>query len=269
MAGIKHACEARDNQAALYLGLNVEWSMAEALKVGRVSPYTLTEKTMEFLKPLLLSQSYIASVHSLEAEMPQIYDGWCAAVSTKDPVIVGEWYRTHQEIIDLDKHHCYPVGLPCGNIFRSNFYMYPDMACDLSKRWLDVRALPHGRIVVNRTLRCRNQSISYAFLKKYLNEITFVGLLEEYEDFFNNVGRCDHILCYNAHEIAELIEGARFFIGNQSLCFSIAEALKVPRILEVCSELPNVIPVGKNAFDFLYQGPFEYYVDKLYNGKED
>ena len=41
------------------------------------------------------------------------------------------------------------------------------------------------------------------------------------------------------------------YIGNQSFFFSIAEGLKVKRLLEVCEICPNVIPNGGTWGQFL------------------
>ena len=50
---------------------------------------------------------------------------------------------------------------------------------------------------------------------------------------------------------------SKFFIGNQSIAFPMAEALKVPRLLEAEPLFPVVQPVGKNAYDFYFQSHFE------------
>jgi hypothetical protein len=67
----------------------------------------------------------------------------------------------------------------------------------------------------------------------------------------------------NFLELARVIAGCKFFIGNQSFPFAVAEGLKVPRALELCFECPNVIPEGPQAYDFLYQPQFEKIVREL------
>lgn len=42
-----------------------------------------------------------------------------------------------------------------------------------------------------------------------------------------------------------------FCVGNQTSYFAIAEALKIPRLCELSSELPDVIPKGDYANDFV------------------
>ena len=68
----------------------------------------------------------------------------------------------------------------------------------------------------------------------------------------------------NFLEMAGIINSCKLFIGNQSFPFSIAEALKVTRLLESYYRVPNVIVEGPGGNDFLYQPQFEYAVRRLY-----
>ena len=63
--------------------------------------------------------------------------------------------------------------------------------------------------------------------------------------------------------MASLIKSSKFFIGNQSIAYPMAEALKVPRLLEAEPLFPVVQPVGLNAYDFYYQPHFEKFVKIL------
>ena len=140
------------------------------------------------------------------------------------------------------------------------------MACNLADPWLFVEP-DEGLgdyIVVNRTLRARNNNISYKFLKPFESKLVFAGTHEEYLSFCQEADL--EIPCFEAQEFLELatfIRSARFFIGNQSLCFALAEAMKVPRILEVCTDLPNVVPSGHEAYDALFTSTMEYYFKLL------
>ncbi len=119
-------------------------------------------------------------------------------------------------------------------------------------------------IVINRTDRYLNPIIDYKFLKPYEDRIIFVGHLDEHLAFCKENDL--DIVRFDSNDlfgVAFVINSCKFFIGNQSLCFAIAEGLKVSRILEVSPELPNVIPHGKNGFDFLHQANLEYYFYKL------
>ena len=136
LPGIRASCERMGTKAMIYLGLDIEWQMAPQIAEGRESKVTMTARTMEMLRPLLMSQSYIAGVESFEEAFPERFHAWVEAFKTHgDFKTAAEWYRQPQEMVDLDKHHLVPIGMPYGNIYRWQFYTYPDMACDLSKPW--------------------------------------------------------------------------------------------------------------------------------------
>ena len=65
--------------------------------------------------------------------------------------------------------------------------------------------------------------------------------------------------------MAEAINSCKFFIGNLNFAFSLAEGLKVPRLLENSPDFPVVYPIGKNAYDFYHQIHFEKYFKMLDN----
>jgi hypothetical protein len=266
LPGIKHVCERDNKKAVIMLGLDIQWQSPWAQT--RKSPTTITQQTMESLKPLLLSQDYIEDVVSWQEVDPTRYDLWCSFFKMlRTPSEMIEFHNKHfSNICDLDKIYLVPNIIPHGNIHRWPWYCYPDMACNLADPWLFVEP-DEGLgdyIVVNRTLRARNENINYKFLKPFQDKIIFIGLYGEYVKFIEEADL--EILCHEAQtflELATLIRSARFFIGNQSLCFALAEAMKVPRILEVCPELPNVVPSGHQAYDALFTSTMEYYFNLL------
>lgn len=266
LAGVRAVCEKQHSKAIIYLGLDIQWQTVPELQLGREEPVTMTRATMEFLRPLLLEQRYIQDVRSLEEDFPEMYNEWIEVVSNPHPEVLNEWYQSHK-MVDLDRHHLMPIGLPAGNLFRSNFYIYPDMACDLSKPWIEVPPVLTFRrpLIVNRTPRVRN-TLTYDFLQRY-KDLMFVGLAPEYDQFMRETGLdIQWAQTKNAYDLARVIRAGRGFVGNQSLAFSLAEAMKVPRVLEICPWLPNVIPAGEHGYDCYFQHAFEYYcdlVDKL------
>lgn len=271
LAGVKEVCRKQRTTADIYLGLDIAWKATPDMMVGRSSPYTLTEDIMQQLTPLLMHQNYVNGVYSLEHDMPDIYHGWCDIMENFDQQKVQQWYQDNARIVDLDKHHLLPIGLPAGNLFRSNFYVYPDMACDLSKEWIKATmgGVWRNTILINRTHRCHNSALSYQFLERYQDRynLVFIGSESEYQDFSNEFTlKTEYLFCNDHLVLADAINSCRyggFFIGNQSMCYSLAEALKVPRILEINPELPNVIPCGDKAYDCYYQHALEYYVEEL------
>ena len=63
------------------------------------------------------------------------------------------------------------------------------------------------------------------------------------------------------------VKSGKFFLGNMSLGFALAEILKVPRLLENFPEYNVVNPHGPNAYDFYFQDHFEKLFKDLYNLK--
>jgi hypothetical protein len=104
--------------------------------------------------------------------------------------------------IDLNKIRETFVGQPNFCISRWYFYVFPDMACDLSGRWLTVpetdKDFAKGKIIVTRTERYLNQEIDYFFLKPYEKDVLFSGTELEYLIFkhrFNlNIERLSRIM---------------------------------------------------------------------------
>lgn len=285
LPGIKHVCERDNKKAVIMLGLDIQWQSPWA--DTRKQPATLTPKTMESLKPLLLSQDYIEDVVSWQEVDPDKYQLWCSFFKMlRTPSEMMEFHsKNFSHIVDLDKIYLVPNIIPYGNIHRWPWYCYPDMACNLIEPWLFVEP-DEGLgdyIVVNRTLRARNNNIVYSFLKPFQDKIMFVGFDDEFEEFVTSNALIDDELIYDDDsdapgelatnvrhvkpkdllELATIIRSARFFIGNQSLCFALAEAMKVPRILEVCPDLPNCVPAGDNAYDALFTSTMEYYFNEL------
>ena len=66
-------------------------------------------------------------------------------------------------------------------------------------------------------------------------------------------------------QLAIYINSCKFFMGCQSFVFQLAEALKVPRILELFPMMPNVIPTGSDAYDAYHEDAIKFYFNKLIN----
>lgn len=203
----------------------------------------LNDKMIEMLIPLFKQQDYIEDAK--------------------------EW--SGEEIdVDLNKIRETNVNCPYGDLRRWYFYPFPNLSCDLSKQYIEVPDLDtnisEGKIIVNRTERYTNELISYFFLKKYEPNVIFAGTKGEYEKFCKE-WKLDipYLEVGDFLELAQIIKQAKLFVGNQSMCFQIAEGLKIPRICELCHFAPNVIPTGEYAYDFYAQVGLEYYVDYLFN----
>jgi hypothetical protein len=226
---------AGDKKIHLHLQINQKSLYKKSMKHANQGKI-LTEKSVEMIAPLLLAQPEFAVVDVL-TDQPVDYD--------------------------LDEFRNFPFDYNTNHICRWYFHMY-GITADLSKPWLQVTPdlTFKNEIVIARSFRYRAPGIRYDFLKDYPN-ITFVGLKEEYEDMKQAIPGLKHRTVNNFLEFAQIIAGCKFFIGNQSFPFAVAEGLKVPRALELCFECPNVIPEGPNAYDFLYQPQFEKVVKQL------
>ncbi len=140
-----------------------------------------------------------------------------------------------------------------GHISKWVHYVYPELTCDLSEP-IFIQGTPHDKIVFNRTQRYHGDNFDYLFIKKYGPEMIFVGLESEFNIIRKKLPGMEYRPVNDFLEMAQLIKGGKFFIGNQSMAFALAEIMKVPRVVEVCRWAHNVIPTGKNgyeAFDIL------------------
>lgn len=196
----------------------------------------LNETMAGMLIPLIQQQSYIAS---------------CSV------------YQDEEIHVDLDYFHSGNIQLKTGNIARWCSYLV-GVSPELWKPWLEVTADPKyaNSIIVARSERYRNNGIDYKFLSNY-NNVFFLGVDSEYEDMKKYASNLGRIQIENFLEMAQIIRGAKLFIGNQSFPFSLAEGMKVPRILETSFDISNVVPEGENAHDFFFQEHLESLVSTL------
>lgn len=201
----------------------------------------MNKKMFEMLKPLIENQEYVVGFYVWEGQEIQ-FD------------------------IDLTRQHT-QMPLPGGSIHAWVSLIFPQLECDLSIPWLRVLAdevLGNNKVYVNFTNRYRNPYISYYFLNEFSDKLCFIGTSQEHTEFINK-WRLDipHVEVSNFLEIAQILKGADGFLGNQSMCWHIADAMKVPRILEVCSTFPNTFPTGANGHSFITQGALEYQFSQL------
>ncbi|GGA88770.1 hypothetical protein [Puia dinghuensis] len=231
---------AGDQDIFLHLRIDQPAEYAKHVKhpLGNV---TLNKKMVSMLQPLLLAQPGFKSC--------EIYNG-------------------HTGCIDLDKIREYPLLLDRGNIARWYFLIFP-VNYDLNQAWLRANPDPGAKnaIVIARSNRYRAPGVSYKFLRNY-PDVQFIGLPEEYEEMKKMIPDLEHRPVKDFLEMASVIAGARLFIGNQSFPFSVAEALKVNRLLEVHFQCPNVTVYGDKGFDFCFQPQFEQLVKLRYDAAQ-
>lgn len=250
LPGLKQVSENTGNKWVIYQRINADYGASAAypgaiysIKDESGTPVTMNIQVHRALYPLLLAQDYIEDFLIWDSE---------------------------QTIFNLDELRERDSTMPYGNLNRYINYLWPDTATDLSKAWLTIPKLmdvrTEGKILINRTERYNNMLISYRFLKNYGDKVIFVGLPNEHEVFCAkhklDIPRLD---ATDYLEIAIAMQSCKVYIGNQSSLFQVAEGIKIPRILEVCQSIPNVIGSGPGFYDFLKQPHLEYYVAKLFN----
>ncbi|MEO6668680.1 MAG: hypothetical protein ABIN36_04325 [Ferruginibacter sp.] len=223
----------KKGKAAFYLQLNQRAQYNNYHPLGNVM---LNERMVTMLKPLLLYQPQCKSC---------------------------EIYSNNEVDYDLDDFRKFVPLQDRGSIARWYFYVYAVFP-SLSDPWLIAPKDPSLKdaILIARSHRYRNPHISYSFLQKYSN-IKFIGIEEEFLDMKTEIPGLEYIQVNDFLEMATCINSCKLFIGNQSFPFSIAEGLKVNRLLEVYHLSPNVIVEGPGAHDFLYQPQFEKTVDEF------
>lgn len=130
---------------------------------------------------------------------------------------------------------------------------------DLSKPWLiaepDNRT--NGRILISRGPRWQGYWFPWKQLvNTYREEMVFVGLDEDYQDFVGRYGLVERIKTSDLYEVAQLIAGSSLFIANQSSPNAICEGLQKDNVLEVCLHAPDCIYFRKNS-TYVYDGALE------------
>jgi hypothetical protein len=171
------------------------------------------------------------------------------------------------QLIDIDLDYFRAGGIPLdkGNIARWCSYL-TGVNPVLWKSWLTVEPDKSyaNTIVMARSERYRNYTVNYKFMNKY-PDIAFIGVESEYNDIKKTLPHIRWVQVNDFMEMARIIAGAKFFMGNQSFPYSIAEGLKVPRILETSFEVINVVPEGNDGYDFFFQEHLESLVSMLDN----
>ena len=205
----------------LYLGVNKPMD-----KAGNIY---LDEKIFKMLLPLINTQKFINKI---------------------------EVYKNQDIDINFDIIRELPINLLFDNS-RYGFHI-AGVQTKSDEVFLDVK--PHNeitdKIVIQRSLKYQNHFINYRFLNSF-DDVFFIGTKNEYKDLNKQIKNLKFYNCKDFLEMAMIIKSSRLFIGNSSLGFTIAEALKIPRLLESSPHFPAAQVHGKNAYDFYFQVHFE------------
>ena len=175
-------------------------------------------------------------------------------------------YEDQNIDIDLNFFRELPINFNIDSV-RWYFHLTGTFA-NLTDSYIEVPAHQQFKnyVVIMRSLRRQNKFIDYSFLSSYKNLI-FIGLRKEFEDLKNKINNLEYYDSKDFLELASIIKNSKVFVGNLSFGYALAEAIKVPRLLESGPNFPLVYPNGKNAYDFYFQSHFEMLFKKLYETK--
>jgi hypothetical protein len=252
MPGLKHKYETFGVKTRVYQKLNMpvgdpNWSDHSVKNEVGVNT-SMNQYMFEMMRPLVESQEYIES-----------------------------WVPWEGQEVDYDSirsRDSRMIPIPHSDIHFWHFYMFPELTCDLGEAW--IKLPPNGNVfndivisdhvIVNRTWRYTNPYISYYFLKEYENNLIFSGTEEEHKLFCETFNlEMPRLIVKDFLELAQALKSCRFFLGNQSLNFHIANSIKSKRILEVCASYCNTLPHGKDGWAFLHQPALEIIFRALFN----
>jgi len=198
--------------------------------------FFLTKESYNKLYPLLEIQPYLSKVQVLENDLVDIDLDYFRNLPINFNIDSVRWYSHITGIgPDLNLPYMFKVN-------KNNKYS--------------------NHIIFLRSLRRQNDHITYNFMDQYEN-LLFIGLYDEYLDLKKQITKLKFYECNDFLEMAEIINSCKLFVGNLSFGYTIAEALKTPRLLESYLDFPLVYPNGPKAHEFYFQTHFEDYVKKI------
>ena len=115
---------------------------------------------------------------------------------------------------------------------------------EITDAWLKVDADPltKERAIFNRTHRYRNPNFPWKPVYDHFGDkAIFIGTEDEHQNFEHEVGKIEYYKTESCLDVAMAIEGADFFVGNQSSSFWIAAGLRKPLIQEMDQVVTNSI----------------------------
>lgn len=189
----------------------------------------MKEPVFRLLEPLLKKQSYLKSV------------GFSAAVPADCTDLNMFRETTLSKYKNLCLSQCALIGLE--SIFNSN-------------PWLLAGARRLAKIVVARSFRYRSRDFQWKQLvDRFSKDMLFIGHQSEHRDFCRLFGYVPTIRIRDFLDMAEVINGADWFIGNQSFPCSIAIGLGKHVLQEAHYEKAD----GTEVFpDCLFERPYFY-----------
>lgn len=180
----------------------------------------MNQSNVGIISPLMLSQSYISS----------------ASYSTSPEADID--FNDFRPMIDRRAVYGKKLGAYYADVCNVDPAIFDDGTPWITA--INKSTLTSGKVVINRTNRYRNNLFPWKdVLKLFYGRCCFIGTPAEHSEFCSDHGAVSYIPTKTLLEAAELIAGADWFVGNQSCCYAIAEAMKCNVIQETCIEAPD------------------------------
>lgn len=264
LPGLKRHYELTNRKAVYCQQLNVPadyyLNAIHPTKDEKGNQVMCNQKMFDMIKPLLEHQPYIESM--------EVYNG--QLISVDFDVVRKERF----------------VNIPHQAIQQWLFLAYPDLACDLSKDWIEVGNIDisdcylihpylatepapienlHEKVIVNFTERYRNKIINYFFLRKYQDRLIFSGTENEYLIFCKEWGlEIPRLVVKDFLQLAYIIKRCKFLLCNQSFQWNLSFAMHTPHVLELFEFADNCqCFMYEDSYGFYHQPPVEYFFKKL------
>lgn len=288
LPGLRHVHNETGKKWIIYQRIDFELfyyeGMIPATVDGEGRAVSMNRKHFDMLKPLLLAQDYIEDFIEWKGEKcdidmeksrdlrtipipysplpywgffiaPELQCDLSEAWLTFTPILPSTWIDIDWTPLEITPKEVMKIFEQTGNLY----YKSEKLNTIIPSQCKD-------KILINRTQRYTNPNIHYFFLKQYEKELIFTGTEQEYKHFCKEWDlNIPYLQIKDFYELVQAIDLCKFTIGNQSLFFHLCDAIKKPRILEVCSKFPNTFPTGKGGLAFVYQEALELYTYKLFN----
>jgi|SaaInl85LU_5_DNA_1037374.scaffolds.fasta_scaffold00247_44 hypothetical protein len=239
LPSIKTACDLNDTQAILHLQVGMD-NKEKFTEGYSHRPFMLIKEDVDSLKNLLKNQYYIDDV--------KIFDGDTTKIN-----------------VDLDIFREQPINYKSGSIVRY-FSTMMGLSVPFERPCINLKSNEryNRKVVLSRSLSYQNENVDWSVINDFPDvKFVFIGDDLEYQRISEKVNNLIHIKPKDYMDAAQIIKGCSLFIGNQNEYYSIAESLKVRRMLEVCPTSANVIPMGGENYDVHYTKIFKFLLTTL------
>jgi len=215
--------------------------------------YLRKEEHLKFLYNLLKTQSYIKDVR-YKGDVEKYGHSWSnGSIINLSGFAHIAWAKRNQHLV-------------------LSHLETQDKEYDLSQAWIDsIEPKYLSDIIIGRTTKYHDkEEIDWTMLEPFKDRCKFVGYAREYKHFIRKYKiDIEFYQVQDGLELAQIIKGSKFFIGNQSVAFAIAEAMKHPRFLEVCYAFNNCQPHGEDGYTYLTNNLINEYLNKGNNDEKD